>query len=296
MTRPVVSFVRLHWTILALVLSLVAVGLFIKSDANEIQKDQFEIDINATCGTEWAKSGYYIGFHGGTDPACSNGLTDDWATQATVPNGFPGNGIDDGAADCQTSPAVSPMPAFLLCNGDRAAGTPGLTEDCYDSEILANPLIVGKPVLICDGNSGGDTLETELDIVSSFSGCSDQKTNDSRWCVKRTGELNNPAKSDETHGYTIINRPGGPNCLADNFIVGGYERLGNEGTVFAGFVFAQKPPAVDPALDSMGVPTGDSILNFTPTATTGRTAGDILVLLNQEGQNVTMFISTAPDG
>jgi hypothetical protein len=102
--------------------------------------------------------------------------------------------------------------------------------------------VIGQPVLLCDGNSGGDTLQAEADIVSSFSGCSDQKTNDPQWCIKKSGILNNPAKSDETHGYTVINRTGLATCPNNRFVVGGYERLGNEGTVFAASSSPRRPP------------------------------------------------------
>ncbi len=280
MVQSSVSLVRPTLTLFILAVTVVAL-LFLRSEGDALVKDTFELDANSCagvgCTVNEAKAAYYAGIEDGED---------DWATSSAIPGP---NSTNDGLADCQAAGAGA-QPVFLSCNSDRTD-----LPTCYNSRVDTNPAIVGSAVFICDGNSGG-TLQGETDIVSSFSGCSDQKTNDNRWCVKKTGVLNNPAKSDETHGYTLINRPvvcnSGPDAgETHNFILGGYERLGNEGTVFAGFVFAQEAP--------LTIPFGsDATLNFVDPADSTihyRNVGDILVLLNQAGNNVTMQFSVAVD-
>ena len=179
---------RYTWTFVAFSAVIMAVAIFAaRSDSGLADvADNFEMDADHCAGigcTEAeASAAYYAGIEEGED---------DWATDAAVP---PADTNNDGLADCQ-DPGVGAQPAFLLCNTDRAD-----VPTCYGSRVVENPGITGQPVFICDGNSGSNTLQAEEDIVSSFSGCSDQKTNDDRWCVKQVGVLNNPAKTDETHG------------------------------------------------------------------------------------------------
>ena len=297
------SLGRLPLTILFLAAAVLAVAVFVgRSDVGLADvKDSFEIDaeecLATGCSLNAAKAAYYADIVAGED---------DWATENAIANGIAGDGNDDGADDCQTLPGGgSPQPVFLLCNGDLDAPLDDvLVNDCYGSQIAANPNITGTPVLLCDGNSSG-TAEAEQDIVTSFNGCTadfpsgqnGQKTNNDGWCVATTGQLNNPAKTDETHGYVLINRPvdcdPGAGVNIHNFVLGGYERLSNSGSVFAGFVFAQEKPL---DIDKGG---GNKTINFDdPADPTNhfRNVGDLLVLLNQSGQNVTMQFSQATDG
>src|SRR5438093_279302 len=237
---------RLPVALLAMVVLLAALAVFLRSDSGLAHlSDNFEIDANhcneasvcdtASGTTNYAKAGYYAGIQQSGD---------DWATQALLP-AF--NGTNDGAADCQPTTGLpgGAKPVFVLCNQDRtdlSYGSAGAT--CYNSRIDAT---LPGTAFICDGNSGGVGSEPELNIISSFTNCSDQKTNNGRWCEKTSGSLNNPSKSDETHGYGLIRR--GVPCTTStgstvnhDFIFGGYERLSNSGTVFAGFVFGQKAP------------------------------------------------------
>ena len=275
---------RYTWIFVAFSAVIMAVAIFAaRSDSGLADVvDNFEMDADHCagigCSEAEASAAYYAGIEDGED---------DWATNAAVPQADTNN---DGLADCQ-DPGVGAQPAFLLCNTDRDD-----VPTCYGSRVVENPGIIGQPVFICDGNSGSNTLQGEEDIVSSFSGCSDQKTNDDRWCVKQVGVLNNPAKTDETHGYVLL----GKEVVCDTapfigethtFIIGGYERLGNEGTVFAGFVFYQVAPLV---VDF----SGNSALNFVdPNDSTihFRSEGDILILLNQAGQTANMSFSIATD-
>ena len=162
-------------------------------------------------------------------------------------------GGDNGPADCQTPPGAGAQPVFLLCNSD-VVSNPYLGEvfkaDCYGSVIVGNPNVDGTPIFICDGNSSGG-LQAEENIISAGNFCTGfpasqngQKTNNDGWCIKVEGMLNNPAKTDETHGYALINRsaicpggdmhgdtPGPAGVHPHEFVVGGYERLSNSGSV-----------------------------------------------------------------
>src|SRR3990172_5753257 len=306
---------RSPWTLFLMAPVILAVAVFVgRADVGLADvKDDFEIDAEECtavgCTEGQATAANHAGIVAGED---------DWATLNAIPNGIDGNGTDNGADDCQTPPADGlPQPAFLLCNGDRApgAGAPGLVEDCYGSEIIPNSKFSPEPVFICDGNSSGQA-QVELDIVSSFTNCSDQKTNESlgyvvigRQVVCPGGDQHfNPATG------TFVNGPAGDHN--HDFVLGAYHRLSNSGTMFAGFIFAQKPPAFTPQnIDADGF-AHNAILGFvtfvingfvdvnssgtisatddgTVAASTGRTAGDVLVLLNQSGQNVIMQFSQA---